>query len=282
MRKIIVPTDFSDCAGYATDLAVALAAPSDGEVILYSNIPVHPLWDKLSDDQKIEYPKSLAGMYDLMNHFQEFIDRYAEPNVKFDCRYSAGTIHHAVENMANEESADLVIVGSHGSRGIKEVLFGSNAQKIARHVTRPVLVVKAPVKDVPFKRVIFASNFDDSSKTAFRQLLNLLKGSNAQINLLSIRLYPNYTDPEADLINRMSQFEMMAQDFQLGRYILDDQDLERGIQAFIQAHGADLLVMQQSHHSLLFRLLLGSAWEAIVNHAPIPVLILNDISHSKD
>lgn len=281
MKKILVPTDFSDCAGYATDLAVALAAKRKGDVYLYSNIPVHPLWDKLDEDQKMEYPESFAGMYDLMNHFQEFVDSYHEPEVTFHCRYSAGSIHHAVENLAREEDIDLIIVGSHGSSGLREVIYGSNAQKIVRRVPFPMLVVKAPIPDPSFKKIIFASDFKEGAETAFQQLLDFLEGTQAAISLLNIRLYPEYAEPSSEVKETMAQFEMMAKGFETQSHIYYDQDLEAGVTHHIEAFGADLLVMERVHHSKLIRIVMGSALESLINHASIPILIFDDFNHNK-
>ncbi len=282
MKKILVPTDFSDCAGYATDLAITMAAQQKGEVFLYSNIPVHPLWDKLDEQQKMEYPESFAGMYDLMTHFEEFVGQYEETGVQFHCRYSAGSIVHAINNLAKEEDIDLIIMGSTGSSGMKEVLFGSNAQKIARRASHPVLVVKAPVKDPPFKRVVFASDFRKNAEAAFRQLLEFLAGTDAVISLLYIRLYPEYADSMDEVNRRMTDFERMAKDFETHKNISDGQDLEAGIQWYSKNFGADLLAMQRADHSRIFRLMLGSTLESLVNHSTIPILVLNDINHRAD
>lgn len=279
MKNILVPTDFSECAGYATDFAVALVAKSGGNVFLYSNIPVHPLWDNLSEKQKMEYPESFAGMYDLMNHFQEFIDAYNEPNVTFHCRYSAGSIHQAVENLAKEEDIDLILVGSHGSSGLREVLYGSNAQKIVRNVPFPTLVVKAPVGLPTFKKVVFASDFKPGAEVAFRQMLDFLSGMDATVSLLNIRLYPEYAESTQEVKEQMARFEMMAKDMQTHSHISYEQDLEEGVKHYLEDFGADLLVMQREEHSRLFRIILGSSLESLINHTEIPVLVLNDFNH---
>lgn len=281
MKKFLVPTDFSDCAGYATDLAVALAAKTGGEVFLYSNIPVHPLWDQLDERQKMEYPASFAGMYDLMNHFEEFVESYHEPDVTFHCRYSAGSIHHAIENLAREENIDLIIMGSHGSSGLREVLYGSNAQKIVRRVPYPVLVIKSPVPDPSFKKVVFASDFREGAEIAFRQLLNFLEGTGAKISLLNIRLYPEYAESAEEVKDTMTRFEMMAKGFETQSQVDIDQDLESGVQKYIDDFGADLLVMERTHHSKLIRIIMGSALESLINHANIPILIFDDFNHNK-
>lgn len=281
MKRILVPTDFSDCAGYATDLAVALAGKHKGDVFLYSNIPVHPLWDRLNENQKMEYPESFAGMYDLMNHFEEFVDSYDEPDVNFHCRYSAGSIHTAIENLARKENIDLIIVGSHGSSGLKEKLYGSNAQKIVRRVPFPVLVVKSPVPEPSFRKVVFASDFKAGAETVFQQLLDFLEGTDATISLLNIRLYPEYAEPSTEVKENMARFEMMAKDFQTQTYISYDQDLESGVKNYVKEFGADLLVMEREEHSRLLRFVLGSALESLINHTEVPILIFDDLNHEK-
>ena len=279
MKKIVVPTDFSACAGHASDLAVKLAEQHDAKLYFYTNIPVHPLWNDLTDQEKMGFPGSFAQLYDLTKHFQEVQDKYEGSGIDFQSRYSAGSIHHAMDNLCHEENIDLIVMGSHGSSGINELIFGSNAQKLARHAPCPVLIVKDVLPESSFKRVVFASDFNTEAEVAFQQLLAFLEGTQAHISLLYIRLYPEYVDGIAAIKQRMKHFESIASNFSCERHILPHQDLEKGVQRFLVQNDADLLAIQQKKHPRLFRLIMGSTVDSWINHARIPLLVLNDKNH---
>ena len=57
MFKILVPTDFSPCASYATDVALQIAAKLHGEIHLYHRTDMPPNWGELSEKEKECYPK---------------------------------------------------------------------------------------------------------------------------------------------------------------------------------------------------------------------------------
>ena len=82
---------------------------------------------------------------------------------------------------------DFVVMGSHGASGAKELFVGSNAQKVLRDATVPVLIIKEKSK-WPVKNVVFASNFEEDVIEPFRTVVNFADLNESNIHLLYVNV----------------------------------------------------------------------------------------------
>ena len=71
--------------------------------------------------------------------------------------------------LLEEVNADLIIMGSHGASGLKELLTGSNTEKVIRFAEAPVLVLKSELKDVDFSDIVFATDFSRNFYTCLSE-----------------------------------------------------------------------------------------------------------------
>lgn len=145
-HQILVPVDGSPTSEKALDEAIRLAELSGARLRL-----VHVV-DELS---------YVNGFESAMNYVNEVIPVMREAGEKLlahdrkkaedkgvsaDCVLvmdGPGRIFDHVNEQARLAKADLIVVGSHGRRGIGRVLLGSDAEQIVRHAPVPVLVVRA-------------------------------------------------------------------------------------------------------------------------------------------
>jgi nucleotide-binding universal stress UspA family protein len=145
-HQILVPVDGSPTSEKALDEAIRLAQLSGAKLRL-----VHVV-DELS---------YVNGFESAMNYVNEIIPLMREAGEKLlaqdrkkaldkgvsaDCVLvvgGPGRICDHVAEQARRAKADLIVVGSHGRRGIGRVLLGSDAEQIVRHAPVPVLVVRA-------------------------------------------------------------------------------------------------------------------------------------------
>jgi len=139
-RRILVATDFSDTADRALDYAVALAAALGAEIVLVHayEVPVYAFPDgaflatteiseRLAEAARTALDSALASR--------------AASKVPMRGVLRTGTPWTEIEAVATEEKADLVIVGTHGRKGIARALLGSVAEKVVRTAPCPVLSV---------------------------------------------------------------------------------------------------------------------------------------------
>jgi len=139
-RKIVAPFDFSENSLEAVSLALQLAV-DQGDVHVVHVIP--PLvvsepgvvWGAIDDASRIKHARA---------EMEKSLASLNADNVKLDIRI--GDAGHQVCELAEDIDAGLVVIASHGRTGLSRVVLGSVAERVARHATCPVLVVKPEKK----------------------------------------------------------------------------------------------------------------------------------------
>ena len=165
MKKILVPIDFSNEAIYACKVAASIAKKTGSEIILLHmlDIPsdaIDPLDSEISKGgaQTILFMKGIHRRFEKLKKEPFFDGIKLNENVKF---------HKAFEGVIEESrnnNVDLIVMGSQGATGLKEMLVGSNTEKVVRQSEIPVLVIKQEVETFEINDIIFASEFSENSK----------------------------------------------------------------------------------------------------------------------
>ena len=140
--KILHPTDFSECAEQARAQAILLARALGGEIILFHVSVETPLYAE----------GMLAGgtvqkIYDAQRKWAEesLEARAAETRatgVPARWRLTAGVPFHSIVRAAEEEGADMIVMGTHGRRGLERILLGSVASKVVQLASCPVMTIR--------------------------------------------------------------------------------------------------------------------------------------------
>jgi nucleotide-binding universal stress UspA family protein len=141
-KIILVPTDFGDSAELALDHAIALAAASRARIVLLYVCPL---------PQVAAYDGAIVPNGDVMEAIRDAgrrglaqsIARVKDRDVEVRPMTSAGDPRSCILDVAREVSADLIVMGTHGRRGIARWLMGSTAEAVVRTSPIPVLTVRA-------------------------------------------------------------------------------------------------------------------------------------------
>ncbi len=143
-RKILFCTDFSENSEPARKTALDYAKAFNAELIV-----VHVI-DGLTG-LPVEDPTFQAHVGEVLQHMKDRADARLE-QISRDCAdvlkavktYSrTGSPAQEIVHLANEESVDLITMGTHGWTGIRHILLGSVAEKVLRTAKCPVLVVRS-------------------------------------------------------------------------------------------------------------------------------------------
>ncbi len=278
MFKILVPTDFSPCATYAMDAALQIAVKLHGEIHLYHRTDVPSNWSELNEKEKQCYPKikmDIANIQTRLNILEEQIaEKYEE--VKIVSSFSYGHLLNNIVSYAEAYEIDLIVMGSHGASGLSEWLIGSNTQKIVRLAHCPVLTIKKAVGNIDFKHIVFASNFDENLKPAFRKLLDFVRHFDAHIHLLTIDTPSFYREPQYAVRKSMESFKAMCRDKVKCTLHEESGNSElKGLANFVAQNDIEMVAMATHGRKYLARAIMGSMAEMVVNHLEVPVLTIN-------
>ncbi len=136
-KNILVPTDFSDNATQALDYAVALAAKLDAKVHVLHVLAFSTFGAEYAIGSLIE---------GLIADAQRQLDKLAAEHVAKAALaptvLKTGDARDEIDRTAVEVEANLIVMGTHGRRGVSRLLLGSVAESIVRTAPCPVLLVR--------------------------------------------------------------------------------------------------------------------------------------------
>jgi nucleotide-binding universal stress UspA family protein len=140
-RKILAPTDFSEHSALALETAMDLARPG-GTVILCHVVDDAPLTYGYIG-VAVPTQEMLARLAkEAEREMQALKPKVERPEITLERRVVHGNPFLEIVRVAEEESVDLIVLGTHGRTGIKHFLIGSVAEKVLRKAPCPVLVVR--------------------------------------------------------------------------------------------------------------------------------------------
>jgi universal stress protein A len=140
--KILHPTDFSECAAEAEAMAVDLAGKLDGEIVLLQVLVETPLYG----EGLLNMP-AVQRVYDAQRSWaEEALEARATDlrrrGIDASRRVQTGVPFEQIVKVAEEERADLIVMGTHGRTGLDHLLLGSVAERVVRLAPCPVLTVR--------------------------------------------------------------------------------------------------------------------------------------------
>ena len=275
MKSILVPTDFSDQATYALDLAYGIAKKNNAKLQLL-NVVEAPHGSSFNATGEVVPPDGNDEIF-----FVQLVQRMEErlQAVNQDPKYSdieiegyveIGSPYESISRTIVDHNVDLVVMGTQGTNGLEELLVGSNTEKVVRRAHCPVLTVKQPVQADSIKNIALATNLKDNHKRLIAQLTKLQSLFGATIHIVRVNSPGSF---ENDRYYK-SEMKKFAEEHQLKDYTLNvynESDEEDGIMYFAEDIHADMIALGTHGRSGIRRLLSGSIAEDLVNHSTRPV-----------
>lgn len=136
VQLILVPIDFSPTGSAALEAAAAFARSSGGKLLI-----VHVVEHQgLSENLVFSLVQPHLSTKELDEQLRTVIP--ADKSVAYEHRLLRGAPIDRILDLAESEHADLIVIGTHGRRGLDRMLMGSVAEAIVRRAKCPVLTVK--------------------------------------------------------------------------------------------------------------------------------------------
>ena len=273
MKKIIVPIDFSEHSEYALETAAVFARKYNAEILALhmlelSNAVVSSAENAL-EAETVFYLK-LAEQ-----KFQEFLDKEFLNGLNVTPIVKHFKVFSEVSEVAKEHDVDLIIMGSQGASGLKEVFVGSNTEKVVRYSDVPVLVVKHSPILMEVEHVVFACDFSEKAIAPYHRALKMFEGLGAKMHLLYVNLPDNRFRSSSEMEQRVADF-LKAADGNIDKMkhvvYVSDYSIEQGILNYSNVIGADLVAVATHGRRGLAHFFEGSISEDIANHSTLPVM----------
>lgn len=300
VKKILFPTDFSRGANLAL-LEALFLAERQGAELHFLHI-VDPYDDPNNPTHRfptVEELKTLTTELVSPERLPVFAPEKLA-NLKLVTRFERSlSVAPAILDYAEKNDADLIVMGTHGRRGLRHLLLGSVTEEVVRFAPCPVFTVRDQKEPVPvglIRRILVPIDFSEHARQALAHAkeLALLYGAELQI----LHVFEEVIHPAFYVSGRTSIFEFMPQlqreatkqiqellDEVVGNQYPAEIYLKEGHPAqeivnFVSEHGTDLIVIATHGLTGIEHFLLGSVTEKVVRMAPCPVLTVKGFGKS--
>jgi len=270
MKRILVPTDFSQHAEDALKVAAQIAKKDNSEIIILHMLELpHQMNDAILGGKSI--PETMLFMKKANEMLDEIASRSYLDGIPVTEIAKIDRPIHGISQVSKDYEIDLIVMGSHGSSGIQELLIGSNTEKVVRNSEIPVLVIKKEILNFNAANIVFASDFTSETKKPFEKLLAFTRFFESKIHLVTI-CTPNSFKPTHVIENTMNEFVSEFNLTNYSTYIYNDTNIEKGIINFSNSINADIIGMCTHGRTGFAHFFNGSISEGLVNHAIKPVI----------
>lgn len=260
MKKILVPTDFSNTAGLALDYAINLAKQFNANIYLLNAYDVPhagvSMMISIDDLLKEESLKKLEREEDRL------LKLYPELNLR--THSVSGAADKAIAEFCKEMKIDLIAMGTTGASGWQGKLFGSNTSNLVGNVATPIIAIPNGAKITLPSHIAIATDLKVSSNAAtYRPIKEFAQSLGSNIRFLNItneNTQENLSDFEKDFGNEI--------DF------VSNNDIENGIQEYLNSSNTDLLVTVAKRHGFFEALFKSSVSKQLAKELTIPLMIL--------
>jgi len=301
IQRILFPTDFFRCADQALDEALYLARRYRAELHMFHAIVLHAE-DPHNPSHHFPDVDAIQARLEELAHkdMEAALTEHEATGVAIKQVRTRGiSAADAIVGYAQENGIDLIVMGTHGRRGLGHVFLGSVAEEVLRFAPCPVLTIRESEESRPAQdrsRVLAPVDFSEHSRNAVRHGLEIAALHGATLQLLHViedSIHPIFSltghgslfQLKPDLREKCQGaiMEMLAEiagpEVPLEVHVVAGH-AARDIVRFADENGTDLIVIATHGWTGLSHLMMGSVAEKVVRRAPCPVLTLKSFGRS--
>jgi nucleotide-binding universal stress UspA family protein len=292
LNKILFPHDFSECAGQAFTHAIYFAKKHDAELHLLHVVTLFedaPQVDEKNFPDKENIQKRLEEI--STSKMKGLKKEYETDKLKIVTSVKRA-VSEAPEilDYASEKDIDLIVMGTHGRRGIEHLFLGSVAEEVVRLSKAPVFTIKETKKPKPIKnweKILVPIDFSEHSQTALAHAKAIAESYEAGLQLLHVieepvhpalslggksSIFDIVPELKADCKKRIEQMmkETKGPEIKSEIFIIEGT-APTDILRFASETNSDLIVIATHGLTGIEHLFMGSVTEKVVRMAGCPV-----------
>lgn len=269
MENIIVPIDFSTQSEYAFKVAASIAKKHKATVYALHMLEINEAL--ISSNEGVQMQQTVFLMKLAEKRLKEFLDKPYLSDVTIVPIIKHFKVFSEISNVAKEHNADLIVMGSHGSEGLKEIFIGSNTQKVVRHSDIPVLVIKDDIDDFNPQQMVFACDLKEENIHAFQRAKYIADVFSSELRLVYVNTPGDAFLSTTEIQEKIVTFCDIV-GFDLLVAVHNDYSVENGVLNFGMESNADIIGIPTHGRTGLSHFLLGSIGEDVANHSKLPVV----------
>lgn len=261
-NKILVPTDFTKVADTAIGHALRLAKQTSGEVYLLHVVAKQDEVDETRKKLEIEQARAQA----------------IETGVPVHKLVRVGSIFDDIGDAASEIGATLIVMGTHGMRGM-QFLTGSRALRVITSSSVPFIVVQErPIKEGGYDSIVVPLDLHKETRQKLTLVADMAKHFNSKVHLITPKEEDEFLHKQLQNHIRFANQYLDERGIQHDATIAEEDsgDFVSAVVKHAIAVDADLIVIMNLAQGNIFGVLgVPYEQELITNEAQIPVMCMN-------
>jgi len=301
IHKILFPTDFSRCAEQAMQYALYVAKQFNAELhMLHAVVPLE--YDPNNPAMQFPDLKKINAEIEKItaSKLGAALAAHDVKTVKIKQAQRQGlSIAPMIMEYASENDIDLIIMGTHGRRGLGHLFLGSVAEEVVRFASCPVFTVrerKVPHASPTIKSILAPVDFSEHARLAVRHAKEIAARNDARLILLHVveqAIHPafytagvrTWSELVPELLSASQrELERMLKEVKGPTVPTEIQVVEGNavgeITKFADSQNLDLIVIATHGLTGIEHFLLGSTTEKVIRTAPCPVLTVKAFGKS--
>lgn len=279
MKKILVPTDFSSTAMKAAVYAAEISKRNKAAVYLLHVI------EPITDNIRQPYPLHERLQEEILNNRMKELEKTQQaitrtyPGISIKIEVVKGLVINSILGFTEKQQIDLIVMGTKGATGIKEIFMGSVTAGIIRKAGIPVLSIPEEYQMEEPDGILFATDHFEENKAFLDKIVELAKLFSASIHIAVFEdtdtaEVADYIKHGRQLAHYMNYLKENYPGIDLKGELLEGKEFEETVEKYNLKHKVDIISMITYPKGFWERFLKKSATKKMAFHSQIPVLAI--------
>jgi nucleotide-binding universal stress UspA family protein len=284
IESILIPTDFSESSESALTIGISVAKRQNADITLLHVV------DRFAYLQPTEVflpdiritPDLNLMMEERLKEFSENIGK--NTGIKVTGKVLDGLPSERICRLAYEEQFSLIIIGTHGTSGIRKFFMGSDAYRVVKNAPCPVLTVPGKWNKKDFKKVLFPIRLIQGSLDKYFYARPIIEKNNSELFLLGLTDMKNLQDTkELMLLIESLKHQLHKDKIKFQTSYCPSEDFPSAVIKTAKDFDIDLLILTANIDSDWKSFLVGPFVQQVINHSEVPVLSIKpSINHNEE
>lgn len=269
MNTILVPTDFSDCANYASDFAAQLAQQEKAELCFIHVVEI--------PNSEAEYYLNQTMVKGMMSEAEQKLHEISKKYTEVKDVKTFVTTSSAIDGIKKgilSMEADFIVMGKHSHfSGITDLLFDNNTEKIIRYADCPVFSISKPVEVATWKKAVIALDPESIHEDLLKDISYLTQRLRVMPHFVWVaKNNQTHSQTNIEQLKDAISAHLTLKEFSFSSAV--NPNTSQGILSVAHQLHASLIILGTHARTGLSRLVRGSVTEKVVDMSEIPTLVV--------
>lgn len=286
MKKILVPTDFSECANNAIDFAVQSAKIFRVDIMLMHSFEVRGVVYADYMGVNKEFNRTMIGdaekkLLELKNAIKE------KDEINVNIVVETKALQESIAQITIDRNADMVVMGTIGATGLKKKLWGSRTSALIGNTSIPVMVIPNEYEWKKPRKILFATNNFERDPAILNCLFELANLYMAQVEVAVFTDEVNdravsYVERNREIPRYEKYLRETYHDESINTLHLFGKEFDETMQQFISDNEIDMLAMVTYQRGFWDRIFNPSFTKRMSYHTTIPLLVIPAVKNDTE